>query len=960
MSSARTTSDREPYWFAAFPFPPRHFRVHAIRGREALSRPYWFDVTVTSSALAGDGLERISVGHRASLVVQVGDAPRVVPGFVESVRADGLRENGTLSQATFRLVPMLALLRHQRRSRIFQDMSIDQVVDAVLGAAGIATRWQLERREPTRAYITQYEESDLAFVERLLAESGIFYWFGAADDAFADVLAGARDVVGAALVDPLALVGSAAASLRYPEETVVLADESSAYPRLPLQGGESAPSLFCTTAEAMAIDRRDQVSSFVTVQRVRSEIAEYREHDPSRPLTPLSSRVGDGASSRGTAIGAGAGGLTSSTATEVGSPGSSAAFALEPRVSVGSGAFAEALQSLVAQRGFETYEHHGHFLFPDLEDAGVAERIRRRRTKKRVTARGESNCPALSPGHRFRLEDHPSADQNREHVVVWVEHRGQVAEGRTIYASSFRCVPATVLYSPSQGRRKTVQSLLTATVVGPPGEEIHVDAEGRIKVHFHWDRRGPSATSSCWLRTVQPWGGVAFGHQFIPRVGMEVAVTFEGGDPDKPVVVGSLYNRTHPTPFALPENKTQSGIRTRSTPGGDGFNELMFEDAKGREKVHLQAERDLEELVKHDMQTHVLADQLVNVGQAQSIRIGETRRLDVGGDHVERVAESHSELVGADKTTEIGEDRRLTVHGNDHESIRGTRTTTVDGRLSVHAGEHCGLSVGDGKNPATVDAYAYGTLTVGAEGAIRLSSMKSISLVCGDTVLEITKDGIRLGGDTLRLKAEKSLTAAGNGPSLVLDENALLTSKTVRIVSKKASLVLDDDGHLDGLRVLLNCKGFPPPLLEDKGKPQKTKKLTLTLSDPGFVSHAGKAYLLAAGGASFEGTTDADGKVEHDIPEATTSAELVLFIGQRPDGERRRYTIAIEDALDVTQVRGALTRLQNLGYFWGEPDDVLDPLATRALKDFQQHNALEPTGALDEQTIAKLRDRHGH
>src|SRR5512135_3399808 len=177
MSTPHEERKVAPYWFSAFPFPPEHFVVHRVRGREAISEPYAFDVTVTARTLVGDNIERLSVGHRASLVIRLGHLPRVVPGVIESVRAEGLRPSGEVSQTTFRLVPMVALLEHQRGSRIFQDLRVDQIVDRVLHAARIPTRWALTRKHPVREYVTQYEESDLAFVQRLLAEAGIFYSF---------------------------------------------------------------------------------------------------------------------------------------------------------------------------------------------------------------------------------------------------------------------------------------------------------------------------------------------------------------------------------------------------------------------------------------------------------------------------------------------------------------------------------------------------------------------------------------------------------------------------------------------------------------------------------------------------------------------------------------------------------------------------------------------------------------
>lgn len=189
LSAARHLDHgRAPYWFSAFPFPPGHFTVHSVRGHEAISKPYVFDVTVTANTLIGDNIEQLAVGHRASLVIRVSAKPRVFAGVIESVRAEGLRQSGKVVQTTFRLVPLVALLKHRFDSRIFQDMRVDQVIDRVLHEAGIPTRWNLTKKHPVRDYITQYEESDLAFVQRLIAEAGIFYTFGCATSTVGGLL----------------------------------------------------------------------------------------------------------------------------------------------------------------------------------------------------------------------------------------------------------------------------------------------------------------------------------------------------------------------------------------------------------------------------------------------------------------------------------------------------------------------------------------------------------------------------------------------------------------------------------------------------------------------------------------------------------------------------------------------------------------------------------------------------
>jgi type VI secretion system secreted protein VgrG len=284
-------------------------------------------------------------------------------------------------------------------------------------------------------------------------------------------------------------------------------------------------------------------------------------------------------------------------------------------------------------------------------------------------AAGEGGCSDLSPGHRFALHDHPAAQLDGTYVVTRVEHRGQThpEAGRAfrVYWNEFECAPSEMTYCPPRPKRKSVQVALTATVVGPPGEEIWVDAVGQIKVQFHWDRDGTyDDRSSCWIRVMQPWAGAGWGHQFIPRVGMEVVVVFEGGDTDKPLVLGSLYNGTHPMPFKLPEDKTRSGIRTESSRGGGGFNELSFEDAQAREQIYVHAQRDLDEVVRRNHTLLVQNDELIRILQ----------------NRVDRVEKNLEEYVSGDHKSRVGGHRVDVVEGNEDRRVSGMLVTRVEGK----------------------------------------------------------------------------------------------------------------------------------------------------------------------------------------------------------------------------------------------------------------------------------------
>ncbi|MBK8268649.1 MAG: type VI secretion system tip protein VgrG [Planctomycetes bacterium] len=180
------------------------------------------------------------------------------------------------------------------------------------------------------------------------------------------------------------------------------------------------------------------------------------------------------------------------------------------------------------------------------------------------------------------------------------------------YECSFECVPASVTFRPARVTPWPVmRGTQTARVSGPAGEEIHTDKYGRVKVQFNWDREGRfNEDSSCWIRVSHGMAGGGYGMMFLPRVGQEVVVDFLEGNPDKPIIVGSVYNADHMPPYALPADKTKSVIKTNSTTGGGGTNEICFEDRKDSEQLLIHAQRDFHVRVKHDRVETVENDHL--------------------------------------------------------------------------------------------------------------------------------------------------------------------------------------------------------------------------------------------------------------------------------------------------------------------------------------------------------------
>ena len=259
--------------------------------------------------------------------------------------------------------------------------------------------------------------------------------------------------------------------------------------------------------------------------------------------------------------------------------------------------------------------------------------------------------------------------------------RGSTEGDGAHYANRFTCIPFATPYRPDRlTPRPVVHGLQPAVVVGESGEEIWVDKYGRIKVQFHWDREGKkNESSSCWLRVAQLWAGKQWGAIFIPRIGQEVIVDFLEGDPDQPIVIGSVYNAEQMPPYELPANKTQTGIKTRSSLNGtaENFNELRFEDKKGEEEVYLHAERNLT--------TDVEADESRTVGGGRTTSIGGDDSLTVGRNRSANIAAKDDETVGSNQTITIGGSQAIVVGGSQSLSIGATISITAAGTVTITA-----------------------------------------------------------------------------------------------------------------------------------------------------------------------------------------------------------------------------------------------------------------------------------
>ncbi|MDR3435267.1 type VI secretion system tip protein VgrG [Telmatospirillum sp.] len=297
---------------------------------------------------------------------------------------------------------------------------------------------------------------------------------------------------------------------------------------------------------------------------------------------------------------------------------------------------------------YQQHPLHERFDYPGLHgDAAGGERRAKLAMqaeeveREMISAAGD--CRSLAPCGRFQLTGHPVESENGDYVVLSISHSAadmsyESAGGTTGYDNSLLCLPAATPYVPRRvTERPVIAGSQTAMVVGPEGQEIYTDAYGRVKVQFHWDRRGGSdERSSCWMRVAQSWGGGGFGAQVIPRVGMEVLVTFLEGNPDRPLVVGVVPNASTMPPLDLPGEATRTTMRSASSPGGGGFNLFTMEDKAGAEEMAFHSQKDLSMVVQNNSFEQIGQNKVIAAGALAAIKVGDST-IQVTEDSIEFV-----------------------------------------------------------------------------------------------------------------------------------------------------------------------------------------------------------------------------------------------------------------------------------------------------------------------------------
>jgi len=356
------------------------------------------------------------------------------------------------------------------------------------------------------------------------------------------------------------------------------------------------------------------------------------------------------------------------------------------------------------------------------------------------TILGASTCSTFYAGGLFKVDKHTSKDEVGTYLLAEVSHSAHDSsyytgdDGDSQYSNSFTCIPSSVHFRPIQvHQRPVMKGPQSAVVTGPAGEEIYIDEFGRIKVQFIWDREGKKdENTSCFLRVMQSWAGNQWGASFIPRIGHEVIVSFLDGDPDRPIVTGTVYNGANKPVYS---SKTQSGIKTRSTKNGSSanFNELRFEDLKGSEQIYIHAEKNMDTMVENDETLTVDHD------RTKSIKHDENSTID--NDRNKTVKNNQTETIGKNKSIDVGENHNESVHKN--------MTIRVDKDLSESVG-------GDYMETVTGD-YGLKAKT------ITLQASDKITIQTGSAKIVMSSSGeITMSGSNINIKGSGNVVIKGS------------------------------------------------------------------------------------------------------------------------------------------------------------------------------------------------------
>lgn len=627
-------------------------------GQESISQLFTFHLDLLAENDTSIAFDKL-LGERVAIALRLSDdKSRYFNGICNRI-SQGHRDHD-FTYYRMEVVPQLWFLTRRAQSRIFQHISVPDILKKVL--AGIDVSFELRGTFQPRDFCVQYRETDFNFASRLMEEEGIYYFFKHTAEG----------------------------------HQMVLANTPQSHP--------DTPEMNKLIYEEIAGGVRDEmrVHRWEKVQELRSGKYTLWDHcfelphkhlEAEEPILP-NVQVG-----------------TVQHKLQVGNNDKLEIYDYP-------GAYAQRFDGIDKGGGEQSGELQKIF-----EDNKRVVKIRmQQEALPSVVIQGGSNCRNVVTGHKFTLERH--FDANGQYLLTSVAHSARLTgdyrsgESTFDYENNFTCIPFAIPFRPLMTTpRPVVQGTQTAVVVGPPGEEIFVDKYGRVKVQFHWDRESKAnADSSCWVRVAQNMAGIRWGSAFWPRIGHEVVVDFLEGDPDQPIIVGSVYNASEMPPYKLPDEKTKTVIfKSNSSKGGGGFNEFRVEDKKGKEQIFINAERNKDIRVKNDLYQ--------TVGN-----------------------ESHY-ITQKDQLEQVG--------GDLHQHVKGDQNEKVDGTISITAGQDIQEKV---SQKYALDAGMEIHLKAGMN--LVLEAGTTLTLKVGGNFININSGGVFISGTMVMIN---SGGAAGSG-----------------------------------------------------------------------------------------------------------------------------------------------------------------------------------------------------
>lgn len=454
-------------------------------------------------------------------------------------------------------------------------------------------------------------------------------------------------------------------------------------------------------------------------------------------------------------------------------------------------------QSSITHAGskFEVFDFPGEYTAASAGENLAKVRMEEMQADHEV-ARGESDSRGLVTGCKFKLKGFPRHDQNEEWLITSTTihaesdsfEGGGASSNPLIYRCSFSTIKATTQFRPPRVTPKPlISGPQTAIVSGKAGEEIWTDKHGRVKVQFHWDRAAKAdENTSCWLRVAQSWAGKKYGAMFIPRVGHEVVVEFLEGDPDRPLVTGCVYNAREAPAYTLPEHMTKSGIKSNSSKGGGGFNEIRFEDKKGEEQVFIHAEKQLDVRVKEnailwtgkDRHEIVVENSFVDVKKNYNEKVGENyRRHVVGNDSLKVDGKSAIEIAGANSITVKG-DMVEVFKANHSETTTGSYYLKATSGLVIECS--AGITLKAGGNYVVIDSSG-----VTIKGSV-------VTLDGGMTNINSGPGSPAASGSAGSAAAPEAVDAALEAALADPGENSAVQARNIAIVAQQSETATTD------------------------------------------------------------------------------------------------------------------------------------------------------------------------